>query len=159
AERAGLPGELTDEGQGCTCLLDPDVESCQDVPAGLPGGVESAAEAGEGVRDPRVQGEPGGAGDHAERADPVPVRAGEQGCGLETVHADGIGGGERGDVVEALPDLGELGAGGEPPDCGVAGADRAAEQAVAGDLGVEAQQLLAEGECACLGEAVADVVA
>ena len=56
-------------------------------------------------------------------------------------------------------DLGELGGGGEPPDGRVAGPDGAAEQAVAGDLGVEAQQLLAEGQGACLGEAEADVVA
>ena len=40
-----------------------------------------------------------------------------------------------------------------------AGPDRAAEQAVAGDLGVEAQQLFAERQGAGLGEAEADVVA
>jgi hypothetical protein len=78
AECAGLPGELADEGEGGACLLDPDGESRQDISAWLPGGAESAAEAGEGVRGAGVEGEPGGAGDDAEGAEVGRVRAGEQ---------------------------------------------------------------------------------
>src|ERR1019366_8196583 len=158
-ERGGLPGELSDKAEGRPYLLGPDGEACHDVPAGLLRGAESAAEIGEGVRDAGVEGEPGGAGDDAEGADAGGVLGGEHGCALEAVHDDSIGGGEPGDLVEALPDLADFGGRGEPLDGGVPGPDGAAEQAVAGDLGVKAQELFTQGECPGLGEPEADVVA
>ena len=62
-------------------------------------------------------------------------------------------------VVEALTDLFDLVGSRQAPNVRSSGGDAAAQQPVAGDLGVESEELFAQGEGMRVGQAEADVVA
>ncbi len=115
-----------------------------------------------GVWDGRLgrrSADAGGAGDVAEAADRrVPARCVRTAVPVKRSRTIGVAEGELGEFCDVVGDGGEPVGIGQGSDVDAAGREGAAQQAVAGDVGVQPQQRFADAQRVCVRDAVADVI-